>query len=298
MKYASKKSQDSKFQLSIHFVLVILSLTAVLPFILLIASSLTDEKSLLVDGYSFWPKHWSLFAYTWVFKTNGENVFRAYRMTFFVTAVGTTLSLLVAPMLAYAISRKDYALRRIISFLVFFTMIFNGGLVAFYITYTRFFHIKDTVYALIFPGLLFNGFHVMLMKSYFSMNIHPAIIESAKIDGAGEFRIYFNIVIPLSLPIIATIGLMVGINYWNDWMNGLYFLTDPKLFNLQNLLNRILQNVKFLASISNMVTDVTEIPSIGVRMSMAVIGALPVMVLYPFFQRYFIRGITLGGVKE
>jgi putative aldouronate transport system permease protein len=298
MKYASKKIQDNTFQFLIHLVLLVLSLAAILPFVLLIMSSLTDEKSLLVDGYSFFPKHWSLYAYEWVFKTNGSTVFRAYSVTIFVTVIGTSISLFVAPMLAYAISRKDYPLRNIIGFLVFFTMIFNGGLVAFYITYTRLFHVKNTIFALIFPGLLFNGFQVMLMRSYFSMNIHPALIEAAKIDGAGEFRIYFSIILPLSLPIIATIGLMVGINYWNDWMNGLYFLTDSKLFNLQNLLNRILENVKYLASVSNMVTDTNELPSIGIRMSMAVIGALPIMVLYPFFQKYFIKGISLGGIKE
>jgi putative aldouronate transport system permease protein len=130
------------------------------------------------------------------------------------------------------------------------------------------------------------------------MNIHPSLIEAAKIDGAGEFRIYFEIVVPLSLPIIATIGLMVGIGYWNDWQLGLYFITNPKLYNLQNLLNRILTNVRFLATISSDVTVQVELPSIGVRMAMAVIGVIPIMVLYPFFQRYFIKGLTLGGVKE
>ena len=130
------------------------------------------------------------------------------------------------------------------------------------------------------------------------MNIHPSLIEAAKIDGAGEFRIYYELVLPLSLPIFATIGLMVGINYWNDWTNGLYYITDPRLFSLQNLLNRILLNVRFLATISSDVSVQVDLPSIGIRMAMAVIGALPVMALYPFFQRYFIRGITLGGVKE
>jgi putative aldouronate transport system permease protein len=138
----------------------------------------------------------------------------------------------------------------------------------------------------------------MLMKSYFSMNIHPSLVEAAKIDGAGEFQIYFEIVIPLSLPIVATIGLMVGIGYWNDWQLGLYYITNPRLYNLQNLLNRILTNAKFLATIGNDISVQVELPSIGVRMAMAVIGVIPIMILYPFFQRYFIKGITLGGVKE
>jgi putative aldouronate transport system permease protein len=295
---ASKKTNEYMFQTLTHIVLLLLSLVALLPFILLLASSLTAETSLLVDGYSFFPKKWSLESYNYVFKTNGENVFRAYGVTLFVTAAGTTLSLLIAPMLAYGISRRDYNKRNIISFLVFFTMIFNGGLVASYTMWTRLFHIKNTIFALIFPGLLFNGFYVMLMRSYFTINIHPSLIEAAKIDGAGEFKIYFEIVVPLSLPIMATIGLMVGIGYWNDWQLGLYYITNPRLYSVQNLLNRILNNVKFLASISSSVSAQVDLPSIGVRMAMAVIGAIPVMVLYPFFQRYFIKGIALGGVKE
>jgi putative aldouronate transport system permease protein len=233
-----------------------------------------------------------------VFRTNRENIFRAYGITFLVTVIGTTLSLLIAPMLAYALSRKDYQWRRVVTFLVFFTMLFNGGLVPSYIMWTRLFHIKNTIFALIFPSLLFNGFYIMLMKSYFSINIHPSLIEAAKIDGAGEFMIYFKIVIPLSLPIVAAIGLMVGIGYWNDWQLGLYYITNPKLYNLQNLLNRILTNAQFLASLASDISVQVELPSIGIRMAMAVIGVIPIMVLYPFFQRYFIKGITLGGVKE
>jgi putative aldouronate transport system permease protein len=295
---ASAKRNERMAQLLVHFILLMLSFAAIAPFILVFASSFTDEGSLLVDGYSFFPKKWSLGAYEFVFRTNGENVFRAYGITLLVTAVGTTLSLLIAPMLAYAISRRDYRWRKIISFLIFFTMLFNGGIVGSYMMWTRLFHIKNTIFALIFPGLLFNGFSIMLMRSYFTINIHPALIEAAKADGASEFRIYFSIVVPLSLPILATIGLMVGIGYWNDWTNGLYYLTDPRLFSLQNLLNRILTNARFLASISNDASVQVDLPSIGVRMAMAVIGVIPIMALYPFFQRYFVKGLTLGGVKE
>jgi putative aldouronate transport system permease protein len=298
MKYASKKAGDLVFQSLIHVVLALLSLMALLPFILLITSSLTAETSLLVDGYSFFPKKWSFDAYNYVFKTNASNVIRAYGITMLVTVAGTSLSLLIAPMLAYALSRRDYNKRRVISFLIFFTMIFNGGLVPSYIMWTRLFQVKNTLFALIFPKLLFNGFYIMLMRSYFSMNIHPSLIEAAKIDGAGEFRIYYEIVIPLSLPIIATIGLMVGIGYWNDWELGLYYITNPNLYSLQNLLNRILTNAKFLATISNDISAPVELPSIGIRMAMAVIGVVPILILYPFFQKYFIKGITLGGVKE
>ena len=298
MTYASKKFQDASFQLLIHCVFIVFALAAIVPFLLLIVSSLTDERYLLTEGYGFWTNHWSLDAYRWVFFTNRATIFRAYGITVFITVVGTTLSLLVGPMLGYAISRRDYPIRNVISFLVFFTMIFNGGFVASYVTWVRLMNVKNTIWALLFPGMLFSGFQIMLMKSYFTMNIHPALIEAAKIDGAGEFYIYFKIVLPLSLPIIATIGLMVGINYWNDWRNGLFYLTDPKLFNLQNLLNRILENANYLAIVGSQVGDRSEVPSTGARMAMAVIGALPVMALYPFFQKYFIKGLTLGGVKE
>ena len=296
--YGSKKFNDGIFQALIHCGLAFLSLAALLPFILLFTSSLTSEATLLVDGYSFFPKKWSLEAYTYVFRTNGESVFRSYFITLAMTASGTILSLLIGPMLAYVISRKDYNKRGIVSFMIFFTMIFNGGLVAQYIMWTRLFQVRNTFYGLILPNLVFNGFHIMLMRSYFSINIHPSLIEAAKIDGAGELRIYYEIVIPLSLPILATIGLMVGINYWNDWQNGLYYVTNAKLFSLQNILNRILLNIRFLATLSSSSLVEVEMPSIGIRMAMAVIGVVPVMALYPFFQRYFIKGITLGGVKE
>lgn len=294
---ASKKLNDRIFQALIHAALALLSTAALLPFLLLFSSSLTAESSLLVEGYSFFPRHWSIQAYTYVFRTNGANVLRAYGITMLITAVGTSLSLLISPLLAYAVSRRDYPRRNIISFLVFFTMIFNGGLVASYISWTRLFCIKNTIFALIFPRLLFNGFNIMLMRSYFSINIHPSLIEAAKIDGAGEFKIYFNLVMPLSLPILAAMGLMVGIGYWNDWQNGLYFITDPKLYSLQNLLNKILTNAKFLNTLSADISVQVELPSIGIRMAMAVIGIVPVIVLYPFFQKYFIKGLTLGGVK-
>ena len=293
----SHKLNNRLFQMMIHAVLIVFSLLALIPFVLLITSSLTAEEILLVDGYSFFPRKWSINAYAFIFITNGLSVLRAYGVTVFITVVGTSLSLLISPMLAYVISRQDYKYRKIVTFIIFFTIIFNGGFVSTYIMYTQLFRIRNTIFALLFPNLLFNGFFVMIMKSYFTINIHPALIEAAKIDGAGEFRIYYSIVVPLSLPIVAAIGLMIGIRYWNDWQNGLYYITNPRLFSLQNLLNRILMNARALSTISDSSSMHIEMPSIGVRMAMAVIGVLPVMALYPFFQRYFIKGISLGGVK-
>ena len=178
-------------------------------------------------------------------------------------------------------------------------MLFNGGIVPSYIMWTQTFHIKNTIWALIIPTLVMNGFFVILYKNNFATNIHPALIEAAKIDGANEWIIYFKIVLPLSLPILATVGLMVALGYWNDWTNGLYYITDQKLYSLQLLLKSIIDNIRNLASMSvNTGTAAAQMPSNSIRMAMAVIGVIPVMALYPFFQKAFVAGISLGGVKE
>lgn len=286
------------FQVVCHIILLSLALMAILPFVLLVISSLTEEKSLMLNGYSFFPKKWSLESYKFLFNSSTMGIIRAYGITFIVTIAGTSTSLFISSMLAYAISRKDYPRRKLVNFIVFFTMLFNGGMVPTYLLWTQTFHIKNTMFAYILPMLLVNAFNVMLMKSYFATNIHPALIEAAKMDGAKELRIYFKIVLPLSLPIMATIGLMTGISYWNDWTNGLYYVNKDELYSLQHLLNKILSNIKAIASLSDSVTVTTAMPSTSVRMAMAVIGVLPILVLYPFFQKYFVKGVSLGGVKE
>jgi len=284
-------------QLVINVILMCFALAALLPFLMLIIASITNENTLLVDGYTFFPSKLGLDSYEYLFKVNVANIGRSYGITVFMTVVGTLLSLSIAPMMAYVLSRRDYNKRKVMTFIVFFTMLFNGGLVPQYLMWTQLFGIKNTIFAQIFPNLLFNGFYVLLMKSYFTLNIHPALIEAAKIDGAHEFYIYRKIVMPLSLPILATIGLMVGIGYWNDWMNGLYYITKNELFSLQNLLNKILVTIQALAQMGNDNKLVVELPSISIRMAMAVVGTLPIMALYPFFQKYFVKGISLGGVK-
>ena len=281
-----------------HVVLAVLSLCSIVPFILLVISSLTPEQELLSSGYTFWPKAFSLEAYKYLVQSNGANILRSYGITICMTIIGTVFSLMITPMLAYVLSRKDYCRRGVLTFLVFFTMLFNGGLVPTYMVYTRIFMIKNTWLAYLIPGLLLNAFNVLLMKSYFAMNIHPAMVEAAKIDGAGEGKIYFKIILPLSLPIMATIGLMVGINYWNDWMNPLYYVTKQEMWSLQSLLNRILNSIQVLSQMAGRADSSIEMPGTAARMAIAVIGVIPIMVLYPFFQKYFVKGISLGGVKE
>ena len=290
---------EKRFQIIIHIFLILMALAAILPLWVLVAGSVTGEQELILEGYSFIPKSFSLDAYKYLFYKASE-IFRAYGITVFITVVGTAVSLFITPLLAYPLSRKDFKARNIFSFLVFFTMLFNGGIVPSYIMWTRIFHLKNTITALILPGLLMNGFNVILMKNYFAQNIPTELIEAAKMDGAGEFKIFFKMILPLSLPIMATVGLFVGIGYWNDWTNGLYYVTDAKLYSLQNLLNRILQDVQFLNS-STMtnagVAATTQMPSVSIRMAISVVGILPIMILYPFFQKYFVKGIAVGAVK-
>ena len=294
-----KGAGDKRFQVLINVILVILTLLAVLPFLLLLSSSLTDDATLMRYGYNFLPRKFSTEAYKYLFTTNGANVLRSYGITMLVTVVGTLISLVLAPMLAYPLARRDYKRSKLFTFLVFFTMLFNGGIVPSYIMWTQTFHIKNTIWALIIPTLVMNGFFVILYKNNFATNSHPALIEAAKIDGVNEWIIYFKIVLPLSLPILATVGLMVALGYWNDWTNGLYYITDQKLYSLQLLLKSIIDNIRNLASMSvNTGTAAAQMPSNSIRMAMAVIGVIPVMALYPFFQKAFVAGISLGGVKE
>lgn len=296
-----KSTGDKAYQVLIFAILTILALCALLPFLLLVSSSLTENATLLKEGYSFLPRDFTLYAYTYLFKSNATKVFQAYGITFFITIVGTAISLLIGPMLGWVLSRKDYKRAKPLTFMVFFTMLFNGGVVPSYIMYTQVFHMKNSILALLIPTLLFNGFYIILYKNNFASNIHQALIEAAKIDGAGELYIYFKIVLPLSLPILATIGLMVGLGYWNDWTNGLYYISDTKLYSLQQFLKSIIDNINTLATMAtsaDAAAAVAKMPGTSIRMAMAVIGVIPIMVLYPFFQKAFIAGISLGGVKE
>ncbi len=294
-----KGKDEYIFQFVITTLLVILALCALLPFWLLIMSSFTSEETLLKEGYKFLTDKISFYSYEYMFITNAKRIFQAYGITFFITIFGTTLSLLIGPLLAYPLSRSDYKRRKLFTLLVFFTILFNGGLVPQYIMWTQLFHLKNSIWALVFPNLVFNGFYIMLFKNSFKATIHPALIEAAKIDGASEFMIYRVIVMPLSKPILATVGLMIGLGYWNDWMNGLYYINKPDLFSLQVLLNNIMNNINTLATMSELSAQGAsmDLPGRGIRMAMAVIGVLPIMILYPFFQRYFIKGISMGSVK-
>jgi putative aldouronate transport system permease protein len=277
---------------------------AVVPFILLAIASFTDNKWATQNGYSFFPQKLSIEAYKYI-AGQWNLIGRAYLMTILLTGVGVISSVLINTLYAYGISQKNVPGMKVMSFLLVFTMLFNGGLVATYYNYVRIFQIKNTFWALLVPYLMMNAFHVILVRNYITFSIPASFKESATIDGANEFTVFAKIIMPLSLPIVATIGLMSGLAYWNDWLNGMYFLTErdgSHLYTIQIILNNINENIQALKQNASKAAEigarVVDMPSTTIRMAIAVIGILPIIALYPFFQRYFVKGITLGGVKE
>jgi len=282
-----------------HMVMIILSAAAVIPFVLLFMSSITNEQEVTLEGYGFWPKQFSLEAYKYIFEQWGQ-IGRAYGITLIVTFVGTTLAILLVAMLSYGLVQRDVPGIRVVFLLVLLTMLFNGGIVPTYYVYNNLLHVKNTIWGLVLPNLLMNGFTVILVKNYFEHNIPAELIEAAELDGANQFHILFKLVMPLATPILATVGLLTGVAYWNDWTNGLYYITDDKLFSIQQLLNKMNENIQFLANNASLLGGTainTALPSGTVRMAIAVVAILPVIIIYPFFQKYFAKGITMGAVK-
>jgi len=281
----------------LNFLFALIALACIVPFLLLVAASFTDENAIIRDGYSFFPSEYSLESYRFIFSKSGE-IFNAYGVSVLVTVVGTAASLILMTLLAYPLSKTDLPFRGFFSFFVFFTMLFNGGLVPTYLIYANVFDIDNTLLALIVPGLLIGAFYVILLRTFFTTSVPGAVLESAYIDGAGEFRIFAQMVLPLSLPVLATVGLFQVINYWNDWFNGLIYLSDNRLYSIQVLLNTILLNVQYLLDNVDYSGRVdSALPAQGVRIAIAVIGVLPILIAYPFFQRFFVKGLTVGAVK-
>lgn len=209
--------------------------------------------------------------------------------------------MVITSLFAYTLSNDRLPGVRILNFLCIFTMLFSGGQVASYYIWSNCFHIRDTIWALVFPGWMMSAFNVILVKNYYKTSIPASLKEAAKIDGCGEFGVFMRIVLPLSVPINATIGLMTGLSYWNDWINGLYYLTErngSKYYTIQIILNQISDSIAYLQKNATAVTIGTNFPSTTARMAIAVTGVLPVLIVYPFLQKYFVKGITLGAVKE
>ena len=281
-----------------HTVLFLLTFLALVPFLILISSSFSEDTQIIKYGYSMFPRGFSMDAYGYIL-TNFSVIGRAYGVTIAVTVIGTAASLIMTNLGAYMLSQDDLPGVKVLMFLVVFTMLFSGGLVPTYYIYTQVFHLKDTLWCLIVPNLLLNAFNIILIRNYYRFSIPKAIVESARIDGAGEFTTFVRIVFPLSLPITATVGLLTAIMFWNDWQNGLYYLTGTEWYSIQQVLRVMSSQITFLSNGTDSTQGVNrDIPTTTIRMAIAVVAIAPILIAYPFFQKYFVKGITLGAVKE
>ena len=299
MKKKLMASDTKIFKIVSTIILGLLALVALLPIILIVIASFTDETTLLRNGYSFFPEMWSADAYVYMIQ-QGSTIFRAYGISILVTIIGTVVSVLITTMIAYPMSRRNFKYKNALAFFVFFTMLFNVGVVPSYMMWTQVFQIKNTLWALIIPNYLCGAFNIFLVRNYYANSIPEALIESAQIDGASELTIFFKIIFPLAVPTVATISLFTALIYWNDWVNALYYIQKPQYYGIQNLLIRIMNNIQYLKSGAASVavgTGAISLPSNTVRMSMAVIGILPIVVIYPFVQKYFVKGVVVGAVK-
>ncbi len=278
---------------------VLLSVTAiicVLPFILIISGSLSDNGTILREGYGILPKNFTLSAYEMIFEVPQE-IIQAYKITIYYTVVGTTVGLATIVLTAYVISRKEFKYRNVVSFLIYFTSIFGGGLVAWYLMYANILDLKGTKFVIWFPAIM-SPFLVILMRTFITGSVPDAIVESAKIDGAGEGTILTRIVLPVLGPGLATVGLFLALGYWNDWYRSSMFSTDQSTWELQFYLYNLLNTAQALQQMTQASSiPMDELPSQTMKLAMAVVSTGPVLIFYPFVQRYFVSGITIGAVK-
>ena len=291
-----KLSTSSKvFYVICYTVVFLMALICLIPFILLLSGSFTSEQWIRFHGYALWPGEFSVEAYKIIFKTP-ERILRAYGVSIMITVIGTLVGLLITSMTAYVISRRDFMYRNKFSFFFYFTTLFNGGMVSTYIFYIQYLHLKDSYLALILP-MMFNVFYLLIMRTFVS-SIPFELIESAKLDGAGEWRCFFSIILPLLKSGLATIGLFLALGYWNDWYNAMLYMNTEAKYPLQYMLYAIQQQTQALASIASQAgISVANLPSSSLKLAMAVVATGPIVIVYPFVQKYFVAGITIGAVK-
>lgn len=295
-------ANHKKFKLSTgvtHLIFILLSLCCIVPLLIVLSISFTEEQVLVTEGYQLIPKNFTLDAYRYVF-TGASSVLQAYKVTIFYTVVTTVLHLLVTVMLAFPLTRPEVSFKSGIMFFIFFPMLFSGGLVPSYILIVRYLHIKNTIWVYILPGLV-STMNVIIMRNFIK-GLPEGLVEAARIDGANPFRILFQIVIPLSRPSMATIGLFTAVGNWNNWMTSSLYIDDQKLYSLQYLLQSLMNNIKYLqANMSNvkgLERAAANLPSEGARMATCILSIGPIILLYPLIQKYFEKGLTIGAVKE
>lgn len=295
-----KKKKAGVGQYILATLLGIYTLFCLLPIILVFVIAFSDEKSIVTNGFSYIPHKLSLEGFKYVFKY-GTQLAVSYGATIFITVVGTLLGLLVMSLLSYGLSRRDFRLRRVLSVFVMIPMLFSGGQLANYIIFTSMYHMKDSIWLLILP-LMVSTMNVIILRTYIQMSIPDELMESARIDGATEYRTFFQIVLPLMKPALASVGFMLATVYWNDWQNALLYISSDNKAPLQLLLVRIQRNIEFLLN-NNKVTGSAllamqqNIPQYSCIMATVITVVGPIMIAYPFFQKYFIKGLTVGSVK-
>lgn len=282
----------------IHIIFIVVSLCCVVPFLYVVSASLTSPEGFAMNGYTLIPSDFSLEAYEYCFKSV-KSLLDSYWVTIKITVIGTVLSLIITSMMGYVISRRSFAWHRGLSFMVFFTMLFSGGLVAQYLLVTKYYGLRDNIWALILP--CFSAWNCMLFKGFFS-NIPDSLVEASKLDGCTEYGTFFRIVVPISKPAFATVGLYFAFGYWSSWYNCMLYTTKSELVTLQYYLQRIMQNIELLEEALRMGAgvsiDITNVPKAATRMALCVLAAGPMLLIFPFFQKYFTKGLTVGSVKE
>lgn len=293
------RQKEHKRLMIIHVSMILYSLTILIPFLLLISISLSSESDISHFGYRFIPKNIVFTAYKFIFADPGQIV-QSYKISIIVAGLGTFISVLIMASCAYSLSRKDFKYKSIITFYIFFTMLFSGGLVPSYILITKYLQLQNTIWVLIIPYLV-NAYHIIIIRTFFQ-DLPVSIFESAKIDGATELIIFIKLVLPLSKPVIATISLFGLLGRWNQWFPSLLYITDKKLYPLQYLLQRIIMNMEFLFNqMDKLPPGAREIfgqlPGESARMAMVIVAAGPMLVIFPFFQKYFAKGLTIGSIK-
>ncbi|OJG96539.1 ABC transporter permease [Enterococcus termitis] len=295
------RSFNKPVNLFFNLLIAVFALSCVLPFLFVVAISFTNETALATYGYSFWPKEFSFFGYTYLFGQMNEKIIQALMVTVLVTVLGTVINSTATSLYAYVISRSNFPFRRFFTVFCLITMLFSPGMVANYLVMTNLLQLKDTIWALILP-MAVSPFNIIVMRTFFKRSVSDSIIESARIDGASELRIFVQIVLPLAVPGIATISLFAALGYWNDWFNALLYIQKDSLVPLQYLLMKIQNNIQYLTqnagASSQLSGGMAAIPGESARMAIVVISTLPIAVSYPFFQKYFVKGLTIGGVKE
>ena len=278
----------------LNLVLLLLSLACLVPFMVIVSASFSTEEAIGKYGYTLIPREFSTTAYQFILN-DYTRVARAYGVSILITLAGAALSMLVMSLWAYALSRKQFTLRQPMSFYIFFTMLFSGGLVPSYILITQYLHINNTLWVLILPGMV-SGWNVLVLRTFFQ-DLPEELLDAAKIDGAGEWRIFFQMAIPLSTPGLATIGLFTMLGYWNDWYTALLYLDKPDLYPVQYLLYVIMNSLRWFQEGTQVMSMSIRPPLVPARMSMAVLAIGPIAFAYLFVQKYFIRGIRLGSIK-